>query len=226
MTCPDAPPPPDTEVQLAVPTPVVTPPFPEVIRTGQPGAVVPISEEFDSAQGFIQTSDNVYIEGGQVNWRIQRNGGVQYVYRSIPPFGGNVRLTAQGQVDSWTNNCDVRAGIGQGPGIGLELKFGWTGGGCPTQGVQIDAIGVTLDRAENDCHFTGNWLWVESSTSYTAELTIVDGAATLAVEGVGSVSGEVEYEGPYTTLWVGNTGRGDWPECSGKIDSMMIEPLD
>jgi hypothetical protein len=125
---------------------------------------VPIIEEFDSARSFIQTSDNVYIlckgincdfqpiaqhgflhgytdilsvypcfypcrafffftncdlnkyiEGGQVNWHIQRNGGVQYVYRSIPPFSGNVRLTARGQVDSWTN------------------------------GVQIDAVGVTLE---------------------------------------------------------------------------------
>lgn len=225
LICPDAPPPPETETRFAVPTPVVTPPLPAVAQTNQPGAAVPIIEEFDSAQGFIQTSDNVYIEEGQVNWHIQRNGGIQYVYRPIPPFSGNVRLIARGQVDSWTNNCDGRAGIGEGPGIGLGLKFGWAGGGCPTNGVLIDAVGVTLDSVEKDCNFTGNWLWGESSTPYTAELTIVDRAATLAVEGVGSVLGEAEYEGPYTTLWVGNTGRGDWPECTGKIDSMIIEPL-
>jgi hypothetical protein len=95
----------------------------------------------------------------------------------------------------------------------------------PKINANFEFLDSLLDRAENNCNFTGNWLWVESNTPYTAELTIVDKAATLAIEGVDSVSGAAEYEGPYTTLWVGNTGRGDWPECSGAIEAMVIEPL-
>lgn len=226
MTCPDAPPPPDTEIQVVVPTPVGTPPLPDFTPTDQPDAVVPIIEEFDSAQGFIQTSDNIQIADGQVDWHFQRSGGVQYIYRSIPPFSGDIHLTVRGQVDSWTNNCSVLAGIGDEPGAGLAIEYGWTGGGCPTNGPFVYGLGVTLDMAEQSCEYTGNWLWINGSTPYTAELTALNGAATLSVEGVGQASGEVHYEGPYTTLWVGNTGRGDWPECMGKIDAVIVEALE
>jgi hypothetical protein len=135
-------------------------------------------------------------------------------------------LKVRGQVDSWTNNCGLAAGIGDKPGSGVAVDFGWTGGGCPTRGVRIGGIGVALDNKEDgSCNFVGNWLWVEPKTPYTAELTILDGAATLSVEGVGRSIGRVEYQGLYTTLWVGSTGRGDWPECSGAFDVMMLEPL-
>lgn len=66
---------------------------------------------------------------------------------------------------------------------------------------------------------------IDGSTPYTAELTIEDGVTMLTVEGVGQSTGIVLYEGAYTTLWVGNNGRGDWPECTGMIDSVIIEPL-
>ena len=33
-------------------------------------------------------------------------------------------------------------------------------------------------------------------------------------------------KGAYTPFWVGNNGRGDWPECTGSIATVIIEPLD
>jgi WD40 repeat protein len=188
---------------------------------------VAIIEEFDSGEGFIQTSPNVYVAAGQVFWHIERSGGEQYVYRNIPPFGGNVRLTARGQVDSWTNNCQVRVGIGDGPGSGLEIEFGFFGGGCPANGSVVGARGVTLDLNAATCEdLEDGWLWIESSTTYSAELTVLNEMADLTVEGVGGVPGTVNYEGPYTTLWVGRAGDGDWPECTGIIDTVVVEPLD
>lgn len=129
-------------------------------------------------------------------------------------------------MDSWTNNCGIAAGIGDQPGNGPAIDFGWQGGGCPTRGVRIVGRGVSLDNVEKEaCVFSGNWLWVEPSTRYTATLTLSQGTATLAVEGVGQSTGQPDYTGPYSTLWVGGDGRGDWPECSGKIDFVRIEPL-
>ncbi|MCP4358409.1 MAG: hypothetical protein GY796_10375, partial [Chloroflexi bacterium] len=227
LTCPDAPrPEPDSQTNLSLPAPTPTVDLSNIL-VKDPVAII---EEFASDQGFIQTSDNVYIENGQVVWHFKRNGGEQFVYRNIPPFAGNVRLTVRGQVDSWTNNCGILAGIGEKPGsnTGVSIMYGWLGGGCSTNGPLVDAIGVSLEesRQAGNCEFTGNWLWVDSSTPYTAEMEIVDEAVTLSVAGVGSAYGTIRYEGPYTTLWVGNIGRGDWPECTGTIDSVMVEPLD
>jgi len=225
--CPNVSSPPNGQTRLAVPTAVVTPPLPETGQAGQSGRTVPIVEKFDSAQGFIQTSDNVYIDDGQVRWHIQRNGGKQFVYRTIPPFAGNVRLTVRGQVDSWTNNCGVRAGIGNGAGSGLSVVMGWTGGGCANNGPFVEAKGVVLDHQIVNCDdFNDDWLWIKPGKPYTVSLTVKDEAANLAVEGIGNLTGTVDYEGPYTTLWVGYSGDGDWPECGGKINSMMVEPLD
>jgi heme A synthase len=57
-------------------------------------------------------------------------------------------------------------------------------------------------------------------------LTISDGTALFSVEGVGSTAGMATYEGSYTTLWVGGSGDGDWPECTGTIEAVIVEPLD
>lgn len=187
-----------------------------------------IIETFDSSQGFVQTSPNVYIADGQVIWHFERSDGEQYVYRSIPPFSGNVRLVARGQIDDWTSNCAAQAGVGSGPGSGVAIAFSAFGGGCPAESALIDAFtGVSLEHYEKTvCEYTGDWLWVEASTPYTAELTTLDGTASLSVDGVGTASGTTYYQGPYTTLWVGNSGHGDWPECWGVIESFTIEPLD
>jgi hypothetical protein len=190
-------------------------------------APVAIVEEFDSDQGFIQTSPNVYIADGQVKWHVERAADAQYIYRSIPPFNGNVRLKVRGQVDSWTNNCGVWAGIGNEVGRGLIVTFGWTGGGCPTNGPFIEARNITWDNhSTKDCEFLGDWLWIDSNTPYTAELAIIDELATLSVDGVGSATGAIDDPGPYTHLWVGYPGDGDWPECEGTIDAVIVEPLD
>jgi WD40 repeat protein len=227
-TCPGAPLPKSQNKNLASlsPTQITTPAVPMATERGH-AASATIHEEFDSRQDFIQTSPNIYIAGGRVLWHYQRGGGEQYVYRSIPAFSGDVRLVVRGQVDNWTNNCGILAGIGDKPGSGLATSFGWFGGGCDTNGTLVDGFGASWNKSlEDGCEFVGNWLWIEAGTPHTAALTVRGEAATLSVQGIGSVSGRVKYQGPYTTLWVGNSGDGDWPECSGAIDSLIIEPLD
>ena len=185
-----------------------------------------IIEEFDSSAGFTQTDPDVYIADGKVYWTVYRNGGEQYVYRSIPAFSGDLRLTVSGQINSYTNNCSVRAGIGSAPGTGVSVNYGFYGGGCPTNSTLISASGVNLDISENPaCQFNGNWLWVNAGTLYTTTLTISNGAVDLSVPGVGSVAGMPLYSGDYNTLYVGLTGDGDWPQCSGTIERIIIEPL-
>jgi WD40 repeat protein len=94
VVCPDAPrPDPESEFISSTPTPTPAPAHPA--NLSKTAAVVMV-EEFESDLGFIQTSPNVKIENGQVKWHFKRNGGEQYVYRLIPPFSGNVRLTARG----------------------------------------------------------------------------------------------------------------------------------
>jgi WD40 repeat protein len=229
-TCPQAPLPAlesDTEAPPPTPADILAPIDSAALE--QPGAAgAMIVETFDSSQGFIQTSPNVYIADGRVIWHFERSDGEQYVYRSIPPFSGDVRLVARGQIDDWTSNCGVQAGIGTEPGTGLSIAFSAFGGGCPAESAVIDTfVGVSLEHYEEKvCEYTGDWLWVDASSPYTAELTTLDGTAALAVEGVGTAAGTAYYQGPYTTLWVGNSGHGDWPECWGVIESFTIEPLD
>jgi hypothetical protein len=64
----------------------------------------PLVEEFNAPEIFSSTDPDVYIGDGKVNWTIYRNEGEQYVYRSIPPFSGDVRLIVRGQIDSATDN--------------------------------------------------------------------------------------------------------------------------
>jgi hypothetical protein len=184
-----------------------------------------IYEEFNSASSFIQTDPDVYIDGGQVHWYVSRSGGTQYVYRSIPSFSGDVRLTVRGQVNSWSNNCFIHAGIGNNVGDGVSVNYGFFGGGCTTNGTMVMASGTTMDYYMVGCTFYGPWLWIEPDTSYEATLTLSDGSASLSVPGVGTASGSADYFGSYDTLYVGLTGDGDWPYCSGTIDSMVVEPL-
>ena len=123
----------------------------------------PLVEEFDTSEGFTSTSPGVYIADGQVHWNVSRSpaGYKQYIYRSIPAFTGDVRLTVRGQVKSYNNNCQIRAGIGDDP-HGISINFGFYGGGCRTHGPVVMANGVSLDYHESYCNFTGNWLWINS----------------------------------------------------------------
>jgi len=49
--------------------------------------------------------------------------------------------------------------------------------------------------------------------------------AKLTIYGKGAVTGTTVYTGQYTTLYVGFNGVGDWPHCSGSIDSVVVAPL-
>ncbi|MEM7131092.1 MAG: hypothetical protein AAF702_32520 [Chloroflexota bacterium] len=193
------------------------------------------TEEFDNDADFIQTDPDVAIANGQVNWNIYRGpfGEQQYVYREFPPFSGDVRLTVRGQINSWTNNCGVRAGIGSKINEGNEsqhdtsisVNFGFFGGGCPTNGPLISASGVLPDATTNGCTFIGDWLWVNANTPYAAELTVLGNDTTLSVPGVGASVGTPIFNDVFDTLFVGYTGDGDWPQCTGSIDSITVEPL-
>jgi hypothetical protein len=121
----------------------------------------PIIEEFDSDTGFTSTNPGrVYIADGKVHWNISRRGGPQFVYRDIPAFSGDVKLTVQGQVNSWNNNCIVRAGIGDGfdarsDQTGISINYGFVGGGCGSQrpttppGAIVMGTGAQFDYYES-----------------------------------------------------------------------------
>jgi len=191
-------------------------------------------EEFDSAGDFISTDPDFTISGGKAHWTYYRNAGQQYLWRAIPHYNGDVRLLVTGQIDSWTNNCQVRAGIGSALNeigesardVSLSVNYGFYGGGCATNGTRIGATGATLDYHESGCVFTGNWLWISPSTSYSAELLIEDGAASLTSPGVNTSLGTPYYAGDYDILFVGDTGWGDPNSCSGSIESILVEFID
>ena len=185
----------------------------------------PLVEEFNAPEVFTSTDADVYIGDGKVNWTIYRNEGEQYVYRSIPPFSGDVRLIVRGQIESATDNCGVKVGIGNALDSGIEVIFGFAGGGCATNGYLIDARGVSLDHSFVDCNFIGDWLWVDSGTQYTATLTIQEDSVDLSVPSVGSISGTPVFTDTYETLYIGNTGDGALPSCAGTIESVVIEPI-
>lgn len=199
------------------------------------GNTTTFTEEFNDPYAFTQTSENVRIVDGKVYWNVSRNGGEQYVYRSIPAFSGNMRLTVTGQVTSWDNNCIIRAGVGDDPGRGVDIDFGWIGGGCPGSDpnyppgtfVTVSGVARTDFGQEADCSSWGNWLMIQPNQNYTAQLTITDSGFTLDVPNstAGRASGEVAYTGVYDTLYVGLSDDGGWPSCSGTIDSIMVEPL-
>ena len=185
----------------------------------------PLTETFDSADGFTQTSDNVYIEGGKVHWNVQGDG-LQYVYRDIPAFSGDFRVTVRGQIDGGNYNCGNAIGISDGVGGGAGLSFELTGGGCPTFGPFIGTVGARLDHRYRSCEPEGVFLWVQAGESYTATLTYTQPMANLSVEGVGNQPATPLYEGVVDTLYVGRTGNSGMRRCIGSFDTMIVEPLD
>lgn len=210
--------------------------------TKTPRPATGLEEQFDKPGLFTQTADTIYVSDGWVYASYGRSGGVQYLYRTIPTVSGDVRLTVRGQVDSWTNNCRIRAGIGRKLNevdesehlTSISINFGWVGGGCGRiqatlpPGALIDASGVAeWDFGEGPpaCNYWGNWLRIEPETPYEASLTISEGKAVLSVPGIGTATGKPLYDGPYNILFVGNTGNHDWPECSVRIDYVIVEPL-
>ena len=192
----------------------------------QPGDAYPLVEEFSSPDGLTITDpDKIAIEDGLLLAR-PVGEGQQFVYRPIPSFSGNVRITLRGQINDWENNCAVRTGIGDALKSGIMITSGFFGGGCPVQGPLVNAGGVALNHGSDGCDWLGPWLWVEEAQPYEATLTIVDGVAELAVAEVGQVTGTVAYDGVYSMLFAGETGRNVSSNyCSVDIDSVTIEPL-
>lgn len=185
---------------------------------------------------WTSTDPDVYVSGGAIHWFVDRQeDSDQYVWTPLcAPLTGDVRITVVGRVDAATNNS--RCTIGLGPGAdatsvqqGVSLNFGWYGGGCATQGFLINADeGVHLNNFESYCDFTGTWLWVNPSQTYTAVLTYLPSLSTvhLDVPGVGSVEGSPTYAGgPYNTLYVGMRGNpaSGWGACSGSIAYVRVE---
>lgn len=219
-------------------------PVSENVAAQSGGTTYPLREEFDDPSAFQYTApDRVYISGGQVIWNVSRAAPYpQYVYRSIPEFSGDVRLTVRGQVNWYNNNCGVWAGIGDGfggqhRGEATAVNFGFLGGGCgPVQpttlpGTIVGGAGTyAWDYGESTtCNFWGNWLRINPGVPYEATLIVSGGTATLRVPGaLGATQANgipPFYSGPYNTLFVGITGGGDWPSCSGTIDYIEVEPL-
>lgn len=185
-----------------------------------------IIENFDSKAGFVSSTNKSWIQDGFLYWNVARNVNAQWIYRNIPSFSGNMRLTVVGTVKSATNNCQVKAGVGSGPGKGLSLDFGYFGGGCSFGTPIIMVSGATMDYYDKgNCVYSGNWLKIKYNTAYKAVLTLTGSKVNVSVSGVGSANGTTTYTGPFNLLYVGLDGDGDWPSCTGTIDQMIIEPL-
>lgn len=194
----------------------------------------PLTETFDSSEGFTSTSAGLSISGGKVNWSVSRNGGQQWIYRSIPAFSGDVRLTIVGTVTGATNNCSVHVGLGSGVNTGSSLRPGWLGCGTGTNthppGYLVSGGTGTenWDFGESSaCVYWGNWQMISQSVPFTAVLTVEGSGVTLQVQGAANPPAHATntYAGLYDTLFVGLTGDGDWPSCTGTVESVLIEPL-
>lgn len=188
--------------------------------------LVSIEDEFNDPSLFTSLDPDVYISGGSANWNVSRSDGMQFLYRDIPSFSGNVSLEIIGEVNAADNNCGGMIGIGDKLGGGIAISYGFFGGGCPQNGYLIDAWkGISLDHSMAGCTFVDTWLWVDRATPYTARLELKGGLANLTVPNVGTVTGTTTYQGPYSVLWVGLEGDGDWPSCSGKFDSVRVNQI-
>jgi hypothetical protein len=185
---------------------------------------------------WTSTDPDVYVSGGVIHWFVDRQqASDQYVWTPLcAAFTGDVRITVVGRIDTATNNSRCTIGVGSGADAtsvqqGVSLNFGWYGGGCPTHGFLINADeGVHLNNLESYCVFTGTFLWVNPSQTYTAVLAYLPSLNTvhLDVPGVGSVEGTPTYAGgPYNKLYVGMRGNpaSGWGACSGSIDYVRVE---
>ncbi len=194
------------------------------VKKGVDSPPYPLVETFDSPADFIQTSDHVFIADGRVHWDV-KGDGPQFVYRSIPPFSGDFRLTVRGTIEGGEYNCGVGAGVGDALDHGVGVGFELTGGGCDIHGPLIAAYGVDLHHRYLGCQPQGTFLWVQSGKAYTATLTFTHPEGTLAVDGVGEQTATPQYEGVIDTLMVGREGNPGMLRCVGSVDTIIIEPL-
>jgi hypothetical protein len=187
----------------------------------------PVSFDSFTTDDFQSIGNGVSISKGKIFWDVSRRDGNQFLYRNIPTFNGNVRLSAVGQINDWTNNCAVGVGIGTSLGSGIAINFGYYGGGCGITKATITASGATFNMQEiaKPCNFNGDWLLVDPNTPVRASMATDSSSVELSVDGVGKSNGVLNYHGDYNLLWIGMSGDGDYPSCSGEIDSIKVEPL-
>lgn len=157
------------EAKLTI-TQEVTPPPLEIATTETP--IPALIEEFNNPNDFTYTDPNIFIDEGMVVWNFDRSGGEQFAYREIQSFSGDIRLTVIGKIDDWTGNCRVGAGIGDAPGSGVAVYFGYHGSGCSQQGSTISAGGITTNFTEESCNYIGQWPWIESGRPYSVTIVI------------------------------------------------------
>ncbi len=211
-------------------------------------------EEFASAVGFTSTHPElVYVD--EANSRAVLNISTRetrLLRRPIPElYTGDFRVTVKGQFNTSDNNCDMSVFLTQGEltfdnrgdGPLLRTAFAFNGGGCPNYFDHISAIWRYPDRqySRTDQGYvcggpSGTVIPIQRGVPYTAELQILSsvGMGTLTVydeagELVGQLVGPAGFQpdvGRLDTLSLGHVGRGDWPACSGYIDSVLIETID
>ena len=198
-------------------------------------------EGFDYREGFVQTHpESVRISDGQVLWYVPLDDGIdRWVYRKIPAFSGDVRITVAGKVDQCAGNSKVIVGIGHDPGGGMEfatnvvaIQIGYNGAGCLIQGYVVNARGVDvhIDKPSGEVPpCSGPWrqFWITSGQTYVATLEISEGSATLSVDGLEDEARGVPIrDGLYDTLVVGHPKSLNDPGwCRGSVDWVLVERL-
>jgi hypothetical protein len=204
------------------------------LQSGWVNEQFPIVELFQEPSKFTITSPDISIQNGILKWKVYREyqSYLQYAYRPIPNFDGDVVLTVKGSINSFTNNCAVSVGIGPTVGQGIAISFGFFGGGCSGDNLKLPpgpivmGKGATFNYSEpTTCQYKGNWLRIPEKTSVTATLTVQGKKASLSVPDVGVARATDAYSGNYNTLYIGYTGDGDHPSCSGTIESVTIKSL-
>ncbi|HEY9075927.1 MAG TPA: serine/threonine-protein kinase [Anaerolineaceae bacterium] len=192
------------------------------------GTVI-VSENFENPNIWTYTNPTaVVVSGGKAIWNIDTSKGKQYIYRSIPKFSGNFRMTLVGQVNYANNNCGSVVTLGdQDFSKTIGVGMGFYGGGCPVSGFTVIGPATLWDYFYSDgCGLNQNWLWIEANKIYTTVLEIKNGMTTMTVKGQDkTVVGKPVYTGEYNTLYVGYEAAGDYPTCSGSFDSVIIEKL-
>lgn len=215
----------------------------DVISAEQGGTI--IVEEFNDAGPFTSSApEHVYVDEQASRAVLQvRRTEERVLYRTVPTISGDFRLTVTGQFDRADNNCNLHIGLADRvPQLGehfsgAEIEFSWFGGGCPNNFTHILASwrypgeGRYMTFQDYECGgSSGTHIPVNDGTPYTAVLDVHGDTGTLTVYDMcgtlmGSMAGPIEQElGELSVLWLGLIGNGDWPSCSGSIDTVRIEP--
>lgn len=212
------------------------------------------AEKFTSADAFTSTHpDLAYVD--EANSRAvldMSTAETRLLQRPIPELHtGDFRITMRGQFNTADNNCDVSIYLKQGElafenrgeGALLRTSYAFNGGGCPNFFDHVSAVwrypdGEQFNTAQGyTCEGTkGTMIPIQRGMPYTAELEILSSErmGTLTVyddagEMVGRIVGPAGFESSFgilDTLSLGRVGHGDWPVCSGYIDSVQIDTLD